>query len=200
MLANVLELNSKGLYQSSRKEKQSCCLVFPFSTKREIRHVHLEVVQGRPRNVQKSVMHVQSCCFANINLLHFCRSRCRRRRRCLSSLMAKPGTWDQDGWILANFFSAFLWIEKRSCSIKLQNWKRPIVDLTSKVEKENFLLRVGLTWEIPSGLDRPIVPARVANRNKEFASSCPLTDSAKNREFTHHGDGKRQIQVGNFSK
>ena len=68
------------------------------------------------------------------------------------------------------------------------------------VEKENFLLRVGLTWEIPRGLDRPIVPARVANRNKEFASSCPLTDSAKNREFTHHGDGKRQIQVGNFSK
>ena len=145
-------------------------------------------------------MHVQSCCFANINLLHFCRSRCRRRRRCLSSLMAKPGTWDQDRWILANFFSAFLWIEKRSSSIKLQNWKRPIVDLTSMVQKENFLLRVGLTWEIPSGLDRPIVPARVANRNKEFASSCPLTDSAKNREFTHHGDGKRQIQVGNFSK
>ena len=46
------------------------------------------------------------------------------------------------------------------------------------VVKENFLLRVGLTWEIPSGLDRPIVPARVANGNKEFASSCPLTDSA----------------------
>ena len=33
--------------------------------------------------VQKSVMHVQSCCFANINLLLFCRSRSRRRRRCL---------------------------------------------------------------------------------------------------------------------
>ena len=25
----VLELNSKGLYQSSRNEKESCCLVFP---------------------------------------------------------------------------------------------------------------------------------------------------------------------------
>ena len=37
------------------------------------------------RNVQKSVRHVQSCCFANLNLLPFCRSRCRRRRRCLSS-------------------------------------------------------------------------------------------------------------------
>ena len=46
------------------------------------------------------------------------------------------------------------------------------------VQKENFLLRVGLTREIPSGLDRPILPAQVANGNKEFASSCPLTDSA----------------------
>ena len=32
-------------------------------------------------------MHAQCCCFANLNLLLFCRSRCRRRRRCLSSLM-----------------------------------------------------------------------------------------------------------------
>ena len=31
------------------------------------------------KNVQKCVMHVQSCCFTNINLLLFCRSRYRRR-------------------------------------------------------------------------------------------------------------------------
>ena len=60
--------------------------MFPSSTKREIRHFHVVVVQRRLRNVQKSVMHVQSCCFANINLLRYCRSHCRRRRRCLSSL------------------------------------------------------------------------------------------------------------------
>ena len=36
-------------------------------------------------------MHVQRCCFANINLLHFCRSRCRRRLRCLSSLFIHRG-------------------------------------------------------------------------------------------------------------
>ena len=70
-----------------KKKKESCCLVFPSSTKREIRHFHVVVVQRRQRNVQKSVMHVQSCCFANLNLLLFCRSRCRRRRRCLSSLI-----------------------------------------------------------------------------------------------------------------
>ena len=80
------ELSSRGLYQSSGKEKESCCLVFPSSTKREIRHFHVVVVQRRQRNVQKSVMHVQSCCFANLNLLLFCRSRWRRRRRCLVKL------------------------------------------------------------------------------------------------------------------
>ena len=48
------------------KEKESCCLVFPSSTKREIRHFHVVVVQRRLRKVQKSVMHVQSCCFANL--------------------------------------------------------------------------------------------------------------------------------------
>ena len=44
-------------------------------TKREIRYFHVVVVQRRQRNEQKSVMHVQSCCFANFNLLLFCRPR-----------------------------------------------------------------------------------------------------------------------------
>ena len=40
------------------------------------------------RNVPKSGMHVvQSCCFANVHLLLFCRPRYRRRRRCLSILL-----------------------------------------------------------------------------------------------------------------
>ena len=83
-----LELNSKGLYQSSGKEKQNCYFLFPSSTKREIRHLHAVVLQRRLRNVQKSVIKVQSYCFANLNQLLICRSRCRRRRRCLSSLFA----------------------------------------------------------------------------------------------------------------
>ena len=36
---------------------------------RKIRKFHVAVQQRRLRNVQKSVIHVQSCCFANINLL-----------------------------------------------------------------------------------------------------------------------------------
>ena len=66
-----LELNSKGLCQSSRKGKESCCVVFRSSTRREICYFHVVVVQLRLRNVQKSVIQVQSCCYVNLNLLLF---------------------------------------------------------------------------------------------------------------------------------
>ena len=52
---------------------------------------HVVVVQQRLRNVQKSVMHLQSCCFAYLNLLIFCRSRWLRRRNCLSSSFIEAG-------------------------------------------------------------------------------------------------------------
>ena len=82
-----LELNWKRLYRRSRKEKEIRCLVFTSFTKHEIRHVHVVVMQWRQRNLQKSVMHVQSCCFANLNLFLFCCSRWRRRRHCLIFLI-----------------------------------------------------------------------------------------------------------------
>ena len=57
------QLKSNGLYQSSGKGKENC-LAFTSSTKREIiRHFHFVVMQLRQRNVEKSVIHVQSCCF-----------------------------------------------------------------------------------------------------------------------------------------
>ena len=62
--------------------------MFTSSTKREIRHFHVVVVQRRLRKAQKIVMHRQSC-FANLNLLLFYYSRCRCRRRCLRSLIGR---------------------------------------------------------------------------------------------------------------
>ena len=53
--------------------------MFPSSKNREIRHFHVVVLQRRQRNVQKKRE-------AGAKLL-FCRSRCRRCRRCLSSLL-----------------------------------------------------------------------------------------------------------------
>ena len=81
-----VELNSKRLYRSPEKEEKSRCLVFTSSTKREIRHFYVVLAQWRQRNVHKSVMHVQNCCFANLNLLLLCRFRWRRCCRCSSSL------------------------------------------------------------------------------------------------------------------
>ena len=80
-------LNSKGLYQSSGKENESCCLVFPSSTKREIRHFHVVVVQRRLRNVQKKRDALPKLLFCLSKPIPFfflsrCRRRRRRRRRC----------------------------------------------------------------------------------------------------------------------
>ena len=49
------------------------CVLFTYSLKwaLEIRKFHVAIVQRRLRNVQKSVMHVQICCFANTNLFFF---------------------------------------------------------------------------------------------------------------------------------
>ena len=74
MLAKCFVLNPKGPYVSLEKEKLNVCAVLTYSIKgaREIRKFHVAVVQQRPRNVQKSVIHVQRCFFfANLTLLFF---------------------------------------------------------------------------------------------------------------------------------
>ena len=87
-VGNLFGVESKGLHQSSGKEKEGCCIFVPFLDKHEIRQVHVVVVQRGQRNVQKDVMRVESCCFANLNQLLFCRSRCHRRCRCVNSLFS----------------------------------------------------------------------------------------------------------------
>ena len=89
-----MELNFKTLHQSSGKQKESRCLVFTSSTKHEIRHFHVVVVQ------KKRVMHVHSCCFANLLLFCYCFfscPRCRRRRRLiLGSFSNDDGDGNED--------------------------------------------------------------------------------------------------------
>ena len=65
--------------------KKTAIWIFIFQSRRRPFQIFL-VKQRRLSNVQKSMMHVQRSCFANLNLLLFCRSRCRLRRRFLSSL------------------------------------------------------------------------------------------------------------------
>ena len=63
----ISELNPKGRYLSLQKAKDNLCVVFTYSIKRacKIRRFHVAVEQRRLRNLQKSVMHEQRCCFAN---------------------------------------------------------------------------------------------------------------------------------------
>ena len=63
----------KDWIEVQKKTEGSRCLVSMSSTKREIRHFHVVLVQWQQRNVQKGGMHVQSCCFTNLNLLLLCR-------------------------------------------------------------------------------------------------------------------------------
>ena len=61
-LSNV-DLNSWERFPISEREMKFCPCLFMVSMKREIRNFYDSVVQKQLRNVQKSVMHVQSCCF-----------------------------------------------------------------------------------------------------------------------------------------
>ena len=62
-MAKLSGFNPKGPYIILEKEKENFCVVLTYSIKRarEIRKFHVAVVLQRLRNVQRSVMHVQSC-------------------------------------------------------------------------------------------------------------------------------------------
>ena len=64
----MLELKRGGRARVQTQRVEFIALPFPSSKQITF---HVVVVQGRPRNVQKSVMHVQSCYFANLNPLLF---------------------------------------------------------------------------------------------------------------------------------
>ena len=84
----LLKLNFKWPYSSSEREIKFRRCLFTSPLKREIRHFHVEVVQKQERNVQKNVMHVQSCCLLIKPFVFFSRSRCRPRRWILKSLIS----------------------------------------------------------------------------------------------------------------
>ena len=86
-----------------RRKKISSSLVYT-SIKREIRHFHVVVKQGRQRNVQKSVMHVYPC---------------RHHRRILRSLLKFTNTnvlREHEGRILRTlvYYRCFVSNEGRS--------------------------------------------------------------------------------------
>ena len=59
VLWNILEVQRRQI-RTKRKIRN----LFTSSIEREIRHFHVVVVQWRQRNVQKTMMDVQNCCFS----------------------------------------------------------------------------------------------------------------------------------------
>ena len=72
MLVNFSGVQFLRTVSKFRKRKRKSLSCVHFTIKSEIRQFHVVVVQQRQRNVQKRVMRVQSCCFANLSLLFFC--------------------------------------------------------------------------------------------------------------------------------
>ena len=58
-----LELKRRDCTQALTKIVEFMGLPFPFPSKLKIWSFHVLVMRGLQRNVQKSVMHLQSCCF-----------------------------------------------------------------------------------------------------------------------------------------
>ena len=127
---NFLAMNSKGLYVA-----ESRYLEFTSSWKREIRHFHVVVVQRRKQNLPKTMMHVQSCCFAYLILLLFCRPTSSPGRFSMALEEKRPGDEavcrprclrrrSVDGsWSLGYFFSSVSASEKK-CSISASRQAR----------------------------------------------------------------------------
>ena len=71
MLAKFSGVKSERTVSKFRKRKRKFCVVLTYFVKwvGEIRKFYVAVMQRQQRNVQKNVM--QSCCFADINLLRF---------------------------------------------------------------------------------------------------------------------------------
>ena len=101
----LLELNSWELYPSSEKERKLCRALFKSSIKREITHFHVVVVQWRQRNVQQSVLPLQSCCFAHLTHCFFWRSRCYPIVKRANAFYARLGqVVIQFNWLFVFFF------------------------------------------------------------------------------------------------
>ena len=94
-----------------RKRKRKLLSCVPVLDKTWIRHFHTSSLATTAKKCTKKRDARASYYFANLNLLLFCRSRCRRRHRCLTSLKRRE-------------------IEEREVSGKLPTYPSPKLTLT----------------------------------------------------------------------
>ena len=152
-------MNSRRVYRSWGKEKESLlsCVHVLHKTWN-----HVVFVQWRQRNVQKDVMHLQSCCFANLNLLLFCPSRWLCRRRCLSFLLF-GGHWSK--WL--HWFSYAQMTNVKASFIELSIY----IYLTGSLKKNQA--KFAASWVLKgqkAGLLRPKITLTEEKERKNSKS------------------------------
>ena len=91
------------------------------------------VVRGRLRNVQKSVMHVQSCCLLT-KTIAFWRCRCRRRRSFVSSPSLNCDSFRR-------FAIVFLLESRIADRCSSRHLCRPSVDISVAISVESTLVQ-----------------------------------------------------------
>ena len=129
--------------------------------KREIRHFHVVFVQRQQRNVEKSVMHVQSCCFAypNPGFANFI------------------GEWSQCDFCFANFGVTLEYLESSITTKKAifrlsstWSWHAYTIvrdsscggPLTWKVQIHDGGHRVNFDRNLPSGVVAPCLLPKIS--------------------------------------
>ena len=132
---------------------------------------------------QKGVMHVQSCYFTNLDRLVFCHSRCRRRRRCSSSLLLKHGLKYLQRSLPSRFLhrtaeqraEVFYRTTNHSTSVCFQ--KGHLLTLTQKRLKRKLAACTGQCWNWPK-------PSEMLQDQEEWLTASKARSTSS--KFTSH--------------
>ena len=103
-------VESERTISKSRKRKFLCCVHLLHKAGAWNKEVSCRSRATMAENVQKGMMHVQSCCIANLNLLLFCPSHCPCHCDCLSSILL----WSR------NFATMVMWNHTSSLYLLLR--------------------------------------------------------------------------------
>ena len=101
-----------------QKKKILCCVHLLQKAGAGNQKFHVAVVRRRLRNVKKSVMHVQNCCFANLNLLSKPIAFLTFSLPSPSSLLKLPIVVIQKFWYHGNVTSHFSSLWRRGAYLK----------------------------------------------------------------------------------
>ena len=166
MLGNFSEVNSKRTVHVSkirkRKRKLLSCVHILYKTwNQTVSRCSCEKTAKKCTKTQ-SVVHVQGRCFANLNLTYcfFCRSCCRPRRRCLSSLTLQT-----------------LWRQRPTEHFHLRHFPRPCFNIGSYQSQVLSLIPPQETQEISLCINDDVTDENITENTEKKNKLCQENNS-----------------------